>query len=223
MKRIGKYFAKVIATALVICLVVVCLPQIKTLVETLFPGISGSAYTTTTLLKREMQKMGKLTSVEYTDTGVLVATIPAALIGDAQKVSIPYSYQISFGVNLADIMVRADDSGNLTFYVPSVIMISDKLTVTGKAEVYDFWIPLTDERYQEILDQQAASLRENYMADADIQAQAWNTTVEQLQALFSKWISTETVGANPQMRFIAYDEGDYVQSTAEPTNIIEEN
>lgn len=223
MKRIGTYFAKIIATALVICLVVVCLPQIKTLVEALFPGVSGSAYTTATLLKREMQKMGKLTAVEYTDTGVLVSTIPAALIGDAQKVSIPYSYQISFGVNLADIMVRADEDGSLTFFVPSVVMINDKLTVTGKAEVYDFWIPLTDERYQQILDEQAATLRESYLSNADIQAQAWDATVEQLRTLFSKWISSETVGVSPDMRFIAYDEGEYVQSAAEPTVVISEN
>lgn len=185
MKRVGRFCLRIFSIAVIVSLVIVLLPSISSLVSRLLP--KGDPTVCSVLLKREMAKVGKLATVEYTDTGVLSASTSALFLGDVQKVTAPYTYQIALGIDLdqANLSVA---NGKVTVSVPELSMLYDKLTVTDDPAVEDFWYPLTEAQYQRMLDTEEENRRNAYLQDAEMMENAWAATVEKLEALLSRWL-----------------------------------
>lgn len=189
MKRLFKAVLRVIALALAIILAVTLLPYARNFLRQYLP--QGKYDQTSARLTHEMQAVGELTAVRHRDTGVMVATVDALLVGTVQKVSVPYAYEIGLGLRLDDVKLTPTENG-ITVSVPDAAMLYDSFTVTGEPEVSDFWYRLTENRYQQMLDGQAAACRAEYLEDAVCMQQAWDAACDQLAALFSKW-SGETL------------------------------
>lgn len=185
MKAIGKWFLRVLATALGIILAVTLLPYAKTWVASLLGQINYSQISRT--LTHEMREVGKLTSVEYSDTGVMEATTEALFIGTVQRVSVPYQYDISLGIDLEKAVVEAGED-SITVYLPDAELLSDKLTATDDPTIDDFWNLLTEKRYQAMLSAQEEKCRLVYADDADIMEGAWSSARRTLEKLMSTWL-----------------------------------
>jgi hypothetical protein len=89
---------------------------------------------------------------EVTLTGQETAQKDAWLIGKVQEVLVPYSFSISFIVDLSRAGVTVSDAGDvITVRLPSPVAKYPKLTVDeDNMKKYDFLYPLTPERYAEI-------------------------------------------------------------------------
>lgn len=166
MKKILLYIGKLFALALVVILLIAYWPQITAFVGTLLPGVGANTKVDREVLLREMQAMGKLTVAEHTEKGILTATLPGLILEEAQRVTIPYEYRIGLGIDMEQAVVSLTDS-EIEVILPPVEMIYDNLLVTGEVEVQDFLFPLTEKRYQEILDTEAQRLRAAHLENSE--------------------------------------------------------
>ncbi|MBR3019232.1 MAG: hypothetical protein IKH57_19490 [Clostridia bacterium] len=137
-------------------------------------------------LTHEMEKVGELIAVRYTDTGTLDGDIKAKLIGSVSHITVPYAYEIGLGVKLENVTLTPEET-RLLVTVPDAEMLYDKFEVTGKPENKDFWGLSTQDRYQSMLNEQQAVCRQAYLDDAEKMEQAWESSCEQLKALFLQW------------------------------------
>ena len=151
---------------------------------------------TATQLTHEMEKVGELIAVRNTDTGVLDGDIKAKLIGSVSHITAPYTYEIGLGVKLENVTLTPEEA-RLIVTVPDAEMLYDKFEVTGKPENKDFWGLSTQERYQAMLNEQQAVCREAYLNDPTYMEQAWESSCEQLRALFFQW-----TGERLQIEFV---------------------
>lgn len=187
-KRFLKKCGKILSTALVLVLVVSLLPYARQLLGRFLPSFKEDTSVTLERLSHEMAEVGKLTTVQYTDDGMIDSVTSALLVGNVQRVRIPYRYEIGLGVNLNQITLTAGEDGVITAAVPSVSMMYDGLTVTGEAQIDDFWYPLSEEKYQQIIDSQALACREAYLSDAALLEKAWQSTAAALYGAFVQWM-----------------------------------
>lgn len=184
MKSIAKWFLRVAALALALILALTLLPYAPKWLASLLP--KGRYDQVSTLLTHEMQKAGELTAVRHKDTGLMKATTSALLIGQVQKVSVPYVYEIGLGISLSEVVLTPTETG-ITVTVPPTRMLYDSFQITGEPEVEDFWYRLTEGRYQEMLNSQAAQCRADYLQNAAYQQEAWDAACEALKALLAQW------------------------------------
>lgn len=195
MKRIGKWLLRVITLALVLTLAAAFYPTVSGFLRSLLSHMDYSS--ATTRVSHEMRQVGKLTTLEYTDDAVMTNTTNAALIGTVQTVTVPYRYEISLGVDLKQAAVTSDDAG-LIIYLPDAELVLDRLSVTGEAKIDDFWNLMTEQRYQEMLDEHALSCRKAYMSDQTVLADAWDGACKALDGLLGKWLGQD----GPPVRYL---------------------
>ena len=196
MKRIGKWLLRVVTLALAITLVVTFYPTLSGFLRSIF---SRMDYTTAAQqISHEMREVGKLTTLEFSDEGVMTNTTDAALLGTVQTVTVPYRYELSLGVDLTRAVVASDDEG-LVIYLPDAELILDRLTVTGEAKIDDFWNLMTEQRYQAMLDAHALSCREAYLGDQAVLMNAWNGAAKALDGLLSVWLDKQ---GKPAVRYL---------------------
>lgn len=205
LKRILKFFGRLAAFVLAATLFFTFWPEISGLLRGLLPGVEGKGIVTSTQLTHELRSMGMLTTAEYTDTGAIVSTVPAALLGDVQKVTIPYEYKIYFGVDLEQAEVEAVESA-LFITLPEAEMLEDKLTVTGEVEVWDFFFPLTEDRYQSILNERTLAFRAAYLEDPSPFEAAYGTATERIGALLASVL--EAQGAREEWTLVFRRQGE---------------
>lgn len=194
MKKTVRFLAKVLALLLAILLLVTFWPNIVSQLRSwVFPP--EAIVLETDQLSHELQEMGILVTRQYADEGTFTASMPAIIIGEAQRVTVPYRYQIDFGVDLEQADIHAVDDGLLLVTLPAASMIHDSLEVTGEIEVYDFFYPLTEARYQEILDEQHRTLRQAYLDDETHALGALETAKEKVGALLASLLKAQGADA----------------------------
>lgn len=184
MKRVLKFLLRVVALALALTLAAVLFPYAKQWLSALLPQGKYARYSTQ--LTHEMEKAGELTALRCNDTGMMEARTNALLVGSVQEVRVPYAYEIGLGFSLSSVRLTATDTG-LTVAVPETQMLYDSFQVTGEPDVKDFWYHLTESRYQEMLNEQAAACRAAYLENDQCQKEAWDAACEALNTLLTQW------------------------------------
>ena len=160
MKRAGKALLRVAGLALAITLAVFLIRW----GWGWFSGnmLQGKYERATEIIAHEIQRVGELTAVKYTDSSVMHSSTKALLIGDVQTVSVPYTYEIGFGVHLNGVAVAAGEDG-LVFTVPD----------------------------EQMLDEQAAECRKKYLEDPACLENAWQETCGRIRQLAEQWTGEE--------------------------------
>ncbi len=184
MKRFGKWLLRVLATALGIALAVFIVRYGWDWVN---GSILGGKYRRATeIIAHEMLKGGEMTSLKYSDQAVMESSTRALLIGDVQKVTVPYAYEIGLGIRLDQVTVEAKEDG-VAVTVPKAKMIYDSFQVTGEPKVSDFLYPLSESRYQEMLNEQEKECREKYLSNEEYLDAAWGEACALIRAQAEQW------------------------------------
>ncbi len=182
------------ALALAITLANVFSPIMKNWFSGLLPKVDYNS--AAERLTHEMVKAGELIAVRHTDTGVMTGSIDALFLGTVSRVTAPYQYEIGRGSRLEDVKLTAGET-ELTVTVPKPQALYDHFQVTGDVKNDDFWGLASQQRYQQMLDEQQAACRQAYLDDPQCLEQAWEAACEQLETLFRQW-----TGENLQLRFL---------------------
>ena len=116
LPRLLRFPLRILSTALVITLVLVFLPRLTRLVGRLWPDPARTERVSE-ILRHELSQSARLETLTVDDTGVLTATVQAALIGEVQRVTIEYDYHASVGVDLKKAALSAE-TGVLVLTLP---------------------------------------------------------------------------------------------------------
>ncbi|MBQ9264656.1 MAG: DUF4230 domain-containing protein [Clostridia bacterium] len=188
MKWLGKKAMAVLLLALAIMLAATFYPYAQEWVSSMLP--QGKYDRATTVISHEMEKAGELTAVKYTDQELMESSTKALFLGEVQNVKAPYTYEIGLGIHLNEVKLTASENG-ITVAVPDVEMLYDSFRVTGSPEVKDFFHPLNETKYQQMLDAQAAECRAKYLDDQQCLSDAWTAACESIERLISQWTGEE--------------------------------
>ena len=192
--RVLRRLGAIVALALAITLANVFSPIMKNWFSGLLPKVDYNS--AAERLTHEMVKAGELIAVRHTDTGVMTGSIDALFLGTVSRVTAPYQYEIGLGIRLEDVKLTAGET-ELTVTVPKPQALYDHFQVTGDVKNDDFWGLASQQRYQQMLDEQQAACRQAYLDDPQCLEQAWEAACEQLETLFRQW-----TGENLQLRFL---------------------
>lgn len=188
MKRLGKGVLRVIALALIFSLAAALYPYARDWVGALL--LQGKYSRAVTVISREIEKLGELTAVRHTEQGVMENTTNALLIGQVQKVTVPYTYEIGLGIDLSAVGIEAGER-SLQVSVPPARMLYDSFRPSGAPQVSDLLYPLSETKYQDMLAQQAEACRQNYLNDPKNMDDAWQAACEALEKLIGQWTGEE--------------------------------
>lgn len=184
MKTVGKKLLKIVSLALALSLAAALFPYVRDLAAGLLP--QEKYRRAVQVISHEMEKTGELTALRFTDREVMENTTNALLIGEVQKVTVPYTYEIGLGVDLTQVTAEAGDGG-IIVTVPDAGMIFDSFRTAGDPSVTDFFYPLNETRYQEMQNRQAADCRAKYLNDPEQMERAWQAACEALKGLIVQW------------------------------------
>ena len=188
MKKLLRYLARVVATALTIVLIAVLLPYASRWASSILPDLGGAALNTSILLSHQMQESARLETATVEDEGVLNASTSAMFLGTVQNVTIQYVYRASLGIDLRKVEIKVEGS-TVTLLLPEIEILSDSLTPVQTVKD-DFWYPLTEERRQKLLQDELDKCRERCLTEYATSDEAWQNTVSALSDTVSAWVST---------------------------------
>lgn len=185
MKSLLKRFLRIVSLVLIIGVVAAFFPYAQPWITSLLAGVKYQSISYQ--LTHKFEEVGELTVIRYTDTGLMSKSLPAALIGSAATYEAPYSYEISFGFDLSDVEIRAEEKG-LSIYLPEIIVLGDpSFKFTDTPKITDPFKQLNETRRKQMEDEQKAECREIYDKDPQYAEQAWESACSKLKELFEQW------------------------------------
>lgn len=155
----------------------------------------------------ELKAHNELVVFEATLTGQETAQKDAWLIGKVQEVLVPYSFSISFVVDLSRATVSVSDAGDaIIVRLPSPTAKYPKLTVDeNKMKKYDLLYPLTPERYAEIKTQIEDKLVQECATKQEYLDAAWQSAVKNMEALFKSVAERSEQGVTCKIQVLRDD------------------
>lgn len=149
-----------------------------------------------------LREKNELVVYEVEISGQETVSQDAWLLGTVQKVEMPYVFQMRFTVDLSRAQVSAD--GNvIEVRVPAPQPGYAKLIVDeNQVKKSDWLYRLTPERYAQIQKQTEEKLFAQCSENEKNRQCAWNTTVHNLEELFSFVSSQSLVGRAYEVRVI---------------------
>lgn len=198
MKRFLHWLGRVIGTAVTLVLVIVLLPYVSKLASAFLPDLSGAAVNATVLLSHRMESSARLETAVIEDESVLNATTNAMFLGQVQSVNIQYVYRASIGIDLKKVQIALRGQ-TITLTLPPLEVLSDSITPI-QVEKDDFWYPLTEERRQQLLDEELAQCRQRCLEEYLTSPEAWGSTVSAVESTVSGWLSAAAPGVTVNIR-----------------------
>ena len=200
LPRLLRFPLRILSTALVITLVLVFLPRLTRLVGRLWPDPARTERVSE-ILQHELSQSARLETLTVDDTGVLTATVQAALIGEVQRVTIEYDYHASVGVDLKKAALSAED-GVLVLTLPDFELLGDSLTPTS-VDRQDFWYPLTEKRRDQLLSEEREKRAAAALEEARASEKVRRDTVSSLEQLISSWLGPDSWVTTVEVRLAA--------------------
>lgn len=181
----------------------------------LFNG--GNAQWISERFSETLKEKKELLVYETEITGQETVSTDAWLLPNVQKVMIPYTFEMSFSVDLSNAQVTADER-TIEIRIPSPKAGYQKLTV-NEAEVKkeDWLYPLTPERYAEIKTTLENKLFEEGKENPTYLTNAWNSTVKSLGDLFKAVAESRGDGNDYQIDVVKDDTVGVAQATQPAT------
>lgn len=126
-----------------------------------------------------LREKNELVVYEVEITGQETVSQDAWLLGTVQKVEMPYTFQMSFTVDLSQAVVSAGE-GLVEVRLPSPSPAYPRLTVQeNEVKKSDWLYPLTPERYAQIQQETEERLFAQCSENEEYRAGAWGVTVRQ--------------------------------------------
>ncbi len=189
MKRIGKWLAGVLGTALSVVLIVVLLPYAGQIADAIFPHLIGSGQHRFDTLTQAFQEKARLETLQAEHTGVLTHEVDAAFIGTVSTTRIAYAYHGSYGIDLSRVVIEMQE-GKVCFILPPPELIQDDISVTemDHVGVMDSRVRLTAEEQQALLDEEKLRIRDSYLSGEHVQTLC-DRCIAAFQDTIAAWMS----------------------------------
>lgn len=176
------------------------------------PQISDLLFDTSTETKwlserfsETLKEKNDLVVYEAEITGQETITQDAFLFGTVQKVEMPYTFNMSFSVDLSKAAVSCEGN-TISIRVPGPRASYYKLTVNDEnMKKSDFLYPLTPERYASIKTELETRLYEEGQSNQQYLTDAWDVTVRNLQTLLESVAQNNAITSSYTVNVIRDD------------------
>lgn len=163
MKHFLRWLAKIAGSVITIALLIILFPYISRLAKMIMPDEAGSAIKTSAVIATRLENTSRLETLKVSEDGVLDYEIRAAFLGSVANLTVSYTYDASFGIDLSKVEMRVSNS-EITFVLPEPELLQDSLS---PKEVYseEFWYPgFSKEDYQDVLEEERVARRAEYLS-----------------------------------------------------------
>lgn len=185
MKAILRWIGRVVGGALTLVLLVVLLPYASRLAAEILPDTGASAIKVSAVLASNFAESARLETFTVEQEGVLNYDVEASFLGTVSSVSLRYTYQCSFGIDLKKVEFRVSRN-QITLVLPEAEVLQDSLRPT---EVHrdTFWdVGFSDADYEKLLEDERIARQEAILAENE--EAIWQATVSALESTFSEWL-----------------------------------
>lgn len=184
MKRIGRLFLKIIASALTLTLFVVLLPYFSKLANQLLPSVTDYAISSTMLLSQHLETTGRLETITVDEENILDNKLDVPILGTVQHVTIHYRYEASIGVDLREATLHIRDN-QLTLVLPELEVLNDSLTLLT-IDKQDFLQPLSEKDRLRMLEDERLERRAHYLENYIASEEGWQRTCNAVQGIIQQ-------------------------------------
>ncbi len=163
---------------------------------------SGNTEWISERFSEELKEKNELVVFETTLTGQETASQKAWLIGKVQEVIVPYSYSISFVVDLSHSDVSVNGN-TIEVRLPAPKASYSKLTVDeAKMKKYDWLFPLTPEHYAQIKTEIENKLFDECASKQEYLAAAWESAEKNMAGIFKSVAERSAEGVTCDIKVI---------------------
>jgi len=142
-----------------------------------------------------LREKNELVVYEIETTGQETVAQDAWLIGTVQKVEMPYTFRMSFTVDLSSADIEVEEN-LIHVRVPAPVAGYQKLTVEdSNVKKVDWLYPLTPERYAKIKQEVEGRLFAEYSANEAYQQNAWDVAVRNIENLLKPVVNQNLFGS----------------------------
>lgn len=169
-------------------------------------------------LSETLREKNELIVYEVETTGRETVSQDAWILGTVQKVEMPYTFQMSYIVDLSGATVTL--KGNtIEIGVPKPVAAYHKLTADdANMKKSDFFYPLTPERYADIKNQVEKRLFEEYRSKDEYVKNAWESTVKNLETLFKSVAERSEQGVTCDVSIVEITPAPATEAPGEPSD-----
>lgn len=149
-----------------------------------------------------LREKNELVVYEIETTGQETVSQEAWLLGTVQKVEMPYTFRMSFTVDLSKAAIQVHEN-QIEVRVPAPEPGYQKLTVMEeKVRKVDWLYPLTPERYAQIQQEVEDKLFAEYSENEKYRQDAWNVAIRNLEALLQPIADQNVLGSIYEIQII---------------------
>lgn len=149
-----------------------------------------------------LREKNELVVYEIETTGQETVSQDAWLLGTVQKVEMPYTFRMSFTVDLSRATIEVEEN-QIKVHVPSPEPGYQKLIVADeKVRKVDWLYPLTPERYAQIKQEVEDRLFMEYSANEAYRQNAWNVAVRNLETLLRPIADQNLLGSIYEIKVV---------------------
>ena len=154
-----------------------------------------------------LREKNELVVYEIETTGQETVSQDAWLIGTVQKVELPYTFRMSYTVDLSSAVISVEED-LISVCVPAPVPGYQKLTVDdNQVKKVDWLYPLTPERYAQIKLEVENKLFDEYSANTSYQQSAWDVAVNNIEKLLRPVVDQNIFGSVYQIKVVQQTDG----------------
>ncbi len=185
-RRVGRWIRRILLWAIIIAVVALGVRYWPYIYNRLF---NGNTVWVSQRFSEELKEQNRMQVFTATLTGEETVSVEAIIFGSIQKVQVPYSFDIGFFTD-CDKAVCAAEGNTVVLYLPAPYADFYKLSVDrAQVKVSDFLMPLTSERYAEILSQIEQKLYDESVSKQEYIDSAWDSAEKNMKQLFGSFLS----------------------------------
>ena len=203
MKRVLKKLL-----SLVICMALaVLLVQFGPNLYVRFFG-QGTARWISERFSEALREKNELVVYEIETTGQETVSQDAWLIGTVQKVEMPYTFRMSYTVDLSKASIDVEEN-QIHVRVPAPQPAYQKLTVDeNNVRKVDWLYRLTPERYAQIKQEVEDRLFDEYSVNPEFRENAWGIAIQNIEKLLQPVADQNILGRFYEISVIELDQTD---------------
>ena len=186
MKRATRWTLSLLTKVIVILLVIVLLPFARQLFTTLFPDLKGEIRTQSVILEQKLRSSQRLEVMTVEEEGVLNSETNVIILGTVGRTSIKYRYTASLGINLQNVVMKAE-TDRIVFLLPDTEILNDSIEALLVSR-QNFFSHAIDPKTETLLSEQKEKCRQQYMSTESTSAKVWENTVQAFEKTICSWL-----------------------------------
>ena len=186
MKKTGNWLLSLLSKALIIILVILLLPLVRTLIRRIMPDAAGEIRVQSMILEQKLESSKRLEVTTIDEEGILEAKTNVVILGTVGSTTIRYRYTASVGIDLSKV-VMTTDSDRIIFELPDPEILNDGIEAL-EINKNNFFSKAIEKSAETLLNEQKLKCREQYITEKQHSERAWEDIRKSFEDTICQWL-----------------------------------